>query len=181
MLVLNATSIWRDYDIDVSGRIEAIDGWKLDTLFTEIENEKKFAAAPLAVRMRPRSLGELAGQEDVVGPGSWLHAAIEADTLSVHHFVRTCRYGQNEHRAHHRRNDARDVCGSFCHRRYRRRFAPRNRCGRKAPAGHGRPHRFCSWMRSIVSVAASKTRFLHAVENRTVVLVGATTENPFLK
>ena len=54
----------------------------MDTLFTEIENEKKFAAAPLAVRMRPRSLGELAGQEDAVGPGSWLHAAIEADTLS---------------------------------------------------------------------------------------------------
>jgi putative ATPase len=34
--------------------------------------------APLAVRMRPRSLDELIGQEHVVGPGSALRAAIES-------------------------------------------------------------------------------------------------------
>ena len=33
--------------------------------------------APLAVRMRPRSLGELVGQEHLLGPGSALRTAIE--------------------------------------------------------------------------------------------------------
>src|ERR1700744_5798072 len=34
--------------------------------------------APLAVRMRPRTLDEVVGQEHVVGPGSALRAAIES-------------------------------------------------------------------------------------------------------
>lgn len=38
--------------------------------------------APLAVRMRPRSLDEFVGQEDIVGPGKLLRRAIEADQLS---------------------------------------------------------------------------------------------------
>src|SRR5262249_20765029 len=35
------------------------------------------ADAPLAVRMRPRSLEELVGQDHILGPGSALRAAIE--------------------------------------------------------------------------------------------------------
>src|ERR1700759_4106632 len=34
--------------------------------------------APLAVRMRPRTLDEVVGQEHIVGPGSALRAAIES-------------------------------------------------------------------------------------------------------
>src|SRR6187200_3239301 len=41
-------------------------------------SEVPAAEAPLAVRMRPRSLGELAGQEHVLGPGSALRTAIES-------------------------------------------------------------------------------------------------------
>jgi len=37
--------------------------------------------APLAARMRPRTLDEVAGQEHLVGPGGPLRAAIEADAL----------------------------------------------------------------------------------------------------
>ena len=54
----------------------------MDTLFTDIDNRAKYAVAPLAVRMRPRSLSELRGQKDAVGPGSWLALAITADALS---------------------------------------------------------------------------------------------------
>jgi putative ATPase len=39
-------------------------------------------SAPLAARMRPRSLEEFVGQEHVVGPGSPLRALIETDRLS---------------------------------------------------------------------------------------------------
>lgn len=37
--------------------------------------------APLAARMRPRSLAEFVGQETVMGPGTLLRKAIEADNL----------------------------------------------------------------------------------------------------
>src|SRR5437868_6723363 len=37
--------------------------------------------APLATRMRPRSLDELVGQEHILGPGKLLRRAIEADRL----------------------------------------------------------------------------------------------------
>jgi len=39
------------------------------------------SAAPLATRMRPRSLEELVGQEHILGPGKLLRRAIEADRL----------------------------------------------------------------------------------------------------
>lgn len=39
------------------------------------------ASAPLAARMRPRRLDEVAGQEAVIGPGSVLRQAVEADQL----------------------------------------------------------------------------------------------------
>jgi len=38
-------------------------------------------SAPLATRMRPRSLDELVGQDAVIGPGSVLREAVEADRL----------------------------------------------------------------------------------------------------
>ena len=37
--------------------------------------------APLAARMRPRTLDEFIGQEDIVGPGRLLRRAVEADRL----------------------------------------------------------------------------------------------------
>ncbi len=40
------------------------------------------AHAPLAERMRPRSLDEYAGQEHILGPGKLLRRAIEADRFS---------------------------------------------------------------------------------------------------
>lgn len=40
------------------------------------------ADEPLAFRMRPRSLDEFVGQEEIVGPGRLLRRAIEADRLS---------------------------------------------------------------------------------------------------
>jgi putative ATPase len=51
-------------------------------LFEENEDvEAADSAAPLATRMRPRSLEELVGQEHILGPGKLLRRAIEADRL----------------------------------------------------------------------------------------------------
>src|ERR1041385_3922600 len=51
-------------------------------LFEEAqETETANRAAPLATRMRPRSLEEFAGQEHILAPGKLLRRAIEADRL----------------------------------------------------------------------------------------------------
>ncbi len=54
----------------------------MNTLFTDMENSRRASVAPLAVRMRPRTLDEVVGQTQAVGPGSWLRNAIETDQLS---------------------------------------------------------------------------------------------------
>src|ERR1041384_4524585 len=49
---------------------------------TEAENlERVTASAPLAARMRPRTLDEFVGQEHILAPGKLLRRAIEADRL----------------------------------------------------------------------------------------------------
>ena len=54
----------------------------MDDLFSASTRERSFKNAPLAVRMRPNSLDEYVGQQNAVGKGSWLRAAIEHDVLS---------------------------------------------------------------------------------------------------
>ncbi len=55
-----------------------------DDLFGAVQEEggrQVEPSAPLAARMRPRSLDELVGQDAVIGPGSVLREAVEADQL----------------------------------------------------------------------------------------------------
>ena len=54
----------------------------MQDLFEEAQEiETTNTAAPLATRMRPRSLEEFVGQEHILGPGKLLRRAIEADRL----------------------------------------------------------------------------------------------------
>jgi putative ATPase len=50
-------------------------------LFTHAMKDRMKTEAPLAARMRPRTLDEFVGQEEIVGPGKLLRRAIEADRL----------------------------------------------------------------------------------------------------
>ncbi|MCU0487763.1 MAG: AAA family ATPase [Anaerolineales bacterium] len=50
-------------------------------LFTHAMHDRLRSEAPLAARMRPRTLDEFVGQEEIVGPGKLLRRAIEADRL----------------------------------------------------------------------------------------------------
>src|SRR5512136_2520216 len=50
-------------------------------LFDHAAKERIASEAPLAARMRPRTLDEFVGQEDILGPGRLLRRAIEADRL----------------------------------------------------------------------------------------------------
>jgi putative ATPase len=50
-------------------------------LFEHAMEERMAQEAPLAARMRPRTLDEFVGQEHIIGPGKLLRRAIEADRL----------------------------------------------------------------------------------------------------
>jgi len=50
-------------------------------LFDHALDQRMAQEAPLAARMRPRTLDEFVGQEHIVGPGKLLRRAIEADRL----------------------------------------------------------------------------------------------------
>lgn len=51
-------------------------------LFSYAEEQNREKMAPLAARMRPRTLDEFVGQEHILGKGKLLRRAIEADQLS---------------------------------------------------------------------------------------------------
>ena len=57
--------------------------------------------APLADRMRPRTLDEFIGQRHIVGPGKLLRRAIEADRLTSSHLLRAARLRQDHAGFHH--------------------------------------------------------------------------------
>ena len=152
----------------------------MDTLFTEMDNAAKFAAAPLAVRMRPRTLDELAGQHNAVGPGSWLFAAIQADALSSVILFGPAGTGKT--------SIAHIVAEST-----RAAFVEVSAIGgtvadlrREISAAEKRL--VVNGMRTILFIdeihrfnRSQQDALLHAVEDRTVILVGATTENPYFE
>jgi putative ATPase len=49
----------------------------------DLFNYKPVTGRPLASRMRPRTIDEIHGQEDIIGPGTLLRRAVEADRLSA--------------------------------------------------------------------------------------------------
>lgn len=59
----------------------AIRSWMQDLFEESEEVQAAEKAAPLATRMRPRSLQEFVGQEHILAPGKLLRRAIEADRL----------------------------------------------------------------------------------------------------
>lgn len=53
----------------------------MSDLFDHALRERSLREAPLAARMRPRTLDEFVGQEHILGPGKLLRRAIETDRL----------------------------------------------------------------------------------------------------
>lgn len=152
----------------------------METLFSEIENTAKSSVAPLAVRMRPRVLSEVVGQVDAVGPGSWLRSAIEQDSLSSVILYGPAGTGKTSlahviaesTRAHFVEVSA--IGGTVSDLR------------REIEAADQRLSSFN--LRTILFVdeihrfnRSQQDALLHAVEDRIIVLVGATTENPFFE
>lgn len=145
-----------------------------------MENAERSRVAPLAVRMRPRSLDELVGQVDAVGPGSWLRAAIEGDQLSSVILFGPAGTGKTS-LAHVIAESTKatfvevSAIGGTVSDLRREIDAAEKRLvmgGLRTILFVDEIHRFNR---------SQQDALLHAVEDRLVVLVGATTENPFFE
>ena len=149
----------------------------MDTLFSQQNRERELRNAPLAVRMRPTTLDEYVGQDKAVGPGSWLRSAIEHDVLSSVILYGPAGTGKTTLAhivAEHTRSEFVEVSAITGTVKDLRREIEEAR------------HRLMQFDRRTILFVDEIHRFsrsqqdalLHAVENRTVVLIGATTENP---
>lgn len=151
-----------------------------DTLFTTKEKAQSLRHAPLAVRMRPSSLDEYVGQQKAVGPGSWLRSAIEHDVLSSVILYGPAGTGKTT-LAHiiatHTKSEFVEVSAiTGTVKDLRREIEEARRrllnFDRRTILFIDEIHRFSR---------SQQDALLHAVENRTVIMIGATTENPYFE
>ncbi len=152
----------------------------MDELFSEGAEEALAAGAPLAARMRPRTLDEFVGQPGAVGPGTMFRRAIESDELSSVILYGPAGSGKtslarivaNVTKAHFAEVSA--VSGGVAEIR-RAIDNARDRLGfsgQRTILFIDEIHRFSK---------SQQDALLHAVEDRLVILIGATTENPFFE
>ncbi|MGN0071135.1 MAG: replication-associated recombination protein A [Atopobiaceae bacterium] len=152
----------------------------MDNLFSAYEREERMKHAPLAVRMRPETLEDYVGQAEAVGPGSWLRAAIEHDMLTSVILYGPAGTGKTTlariiaHTTHAEFVEVSAVTGTV--KDLRREIADAEHRwlaqGKRTILFVDEIHRFSR---------SQQDALLHAVEDRTVVLVGATTENPYFE
>jgi len=149
-------------------------------LFDHARQAQIASEAPLAARMRPRTLDEFAGQEHIVGRGRLLRRAIQADQLSSLIFygppgsgkTTLARIIANTTHAHFAAINAvlagvQDIRQAIADAQERRRLY-----GQRTILFVDEVHRFNK---------AQQDALLPHVENGTVILIGATTENPYFE
>lgn len=136
--------------------------------------------APLAARMRPRSLDEFVGQEAIIGPGRLLRRAIQADRLSSIIFYGPPGTGKttlaqiiaNTTLAHFIAINAVLAGVKEIREAIETAKSRRGQFGQRTILFIDEVHRFNK---------AQQDALLPWVENGTLTLIGATTENPYFE
>jgi len=149
-------------------------------LFDDAAERRLEAEAPLAARVRPRTLDEFVGQHEAVGPGTALRTAIELDAVSSLILYGPAGTGKTSlariiagmTEAHVTELSAvsagvKDVRAVIEEARDRLKLE-----NRRTVLFIDEIHRFNK---------SQQDALLHAVEDRLIVLIGATTENPFFE
>lgn len=152
----------------------------MENLFSDVERYKRNVNAPLAVRMRPQTLAEYVGQAQAVGPDSWLRRAIERDALSSVILYGPAGTGKTTlariiaNTTHAEFVEVSAITGTVKDLR------------REVDAAENRL--LTRNVRTILFVdeihrfnRSQQDALLHAVEDRIVILIGATTENPYFE
>ena len=150
-------------------------------LFDHAHEQRMKTEAPLAARMRPRTLEEYVGQEHILGPGKLLRRAIEADKL----FSSIILWGPpgtgkttlamviaNLTKSHFETLSAVLAGKAELREVIERSLERRKLYGKRTILFVDEVHR---WNR------AQQDALLPHVENGTVILIGATTENPYFE
>ncbi|GIX45536.1 MAG: ATPase AAA [Candidatus Sumerlaea sp.] len=149
----------------------------MDLLLRDDDAARSRPEAPLAERMRPRTLDEFVGQDDVVGPNSALRRLIEEDRLRSLIFWGPPGCGKTTlalivaRVAHSDFASLSAVTASIREVKevMERARINRNRYGRRTLLFIDEIHRFNK---------AQQDAFLPFVEDGSILLIGATTENP---
>ncbi|HEY3415034.1 MAG TPA: replication-associated recombination protein A [Armatimonadota bacterium] len=137
------------------------------------------ADAPLAARLRPRTLDDFVGQDDVLGPGRWLRRAIETDRL--HSVIlwgppgtgKSTLAGVVANLTNHAYEPFSAVTGGVPElRKIIERAKGRRFHGQQTIVFIDEIHRFNKAQQDVL---------LPHVEDGTITLIGATTENPFFE
>lgn len=157
---------------------------ELQNLFEQMNEEeaskKLLNSAPLARRVRPTSFDEIVGQSEVCGPDSWLRLACKScsllsiilygppgcgKTTLAHVIANSCDCAFSEVNA---------ISGSVSDLRKEIEDAKTrlSDAGRKTILFVDEIHRFSK---------SQQDALLHAVEDRIIILIGATTENPYFE
>ncbi len=148
----------------------------MQDLFSGIEPEDT-SHMPLAARMRPRSFEEFVGQEHIIGPGRVLRRAIESDRLGSMIFWGPPGSGKT-------------ALARLIARISRARFSPVSAVGSgvadlRRVVSEAEKLRRATGQRTILFIdeihrfnKAQQDAILPHVEDGTVILIGATTENP---
>lgn len=150
------------------------------TLFEHTSREEMERQQPLAARMRPRTLDEVVGQTEIIGPGRLLRRAIEADQLSSLLFFGPSGTGKttlarviaNTTRAHFITINAVLAGVKEIREAIREAQERRDLYGQRTILFVDEVHRFNK---------AQQDALLPHVENGTLLLIGATTENPYFE
>jgi putative ATPase len=152
----------------------------MENLFSSSEYDALNSVAPLAVRMRPVTLDELVGQVEVVGAGTWLRNAIETDSLSSIILYGPAGTGKTTLAriiakvtlAHFTEVSA--ISGGVSDLR-----RVINDASSRLTLQNMRTILFVDEIHRFSR--SQQDALLHAVEDRVVILIGATTENPFFE
>jgi putative ATPase len=149
-------------------------------LFSEAGRERLEASAPLAVRLRPRSLEDFVGQEQIVGEGSALALAIAEDRVASSIFYGPPGSGKT--------TLARIVAASTGAAFEELSAVSASVGDVRGVIQRARDRLGGSWQRTILFLdeihrfnKAQQDTLLPAVEEGLVTLIGATTENPYFE
>lgn len=151
---------------------------KAKSLFQDVHQENLRKAQPLAARMRPRSVAEFVGQEHFIGPGKLLRRLLDADRLSSVIFYGPPGTGKTalahviaqQTRCHFRQINAVAAGTKDVRELLEEARAELEEAGRRTILFVDELHRFNRAQQDVL---------LPDVEEGRVILIGATTQNPF--